>query len=189
MIIDLFSYFARFPDRAGVLNLFNNGASSLSGYATLLEEMNKLPEVSLLQDIKSYVFGQSFDAVKSRVDSISGTYLFVDFGEFNSQLNGSSSIVNTQKVACTVACKLPGSSDLVENAIASDNTLSLLAQLAAQLIKDAENHTVAWLSRRNMKVFDIIPFVAKELNSIGWTLMFSTESDDLFDLKLSFHEE
>ena len=35
MILELLKYFAKYPTKAGVLNLFKQGESSLSGYADL----------------------------------------------------------------------------------------------------------------------------------------------------------
>lgn len=39
------------------------------------------------------------------------------------------------------------------------------------------------LNRSTIKNHDIIPFVAKELKSIGWTMIFEANASDLFNAK------
>ena len=134
-----------------------------------------------IPEIEHLVFGQSLDEVRSRIDSITGTYLFVDFGEFNSNRDQRNSILDVQKLAVTVATKTPTAFDLVEESIISDSTLLLINKLRAHLIADSEKYE--WLRFLSNK-HDIMPFVAPELGeSIGWTLMYSLEGSDLFDVK------
>ena len=182
MILNLFKYFAKFPDRSGVLTIFNNGESSLSGYAALKAEIDSNPSPSLIPDIQHYVFGQSFGGVKKRIDSISGTFLFVDFGEFSSIRDQRNSIHDIQKLAVTVAMKVPASSDLVEEAIISENTLKLINILRACLMDDSLKIDAPWLKRLS-DTHDIIPFVAPELSSLGWSMRFDLEGTDLFAVK------
>lgn len=182
MILDLFSYFAKFPSKSGVLSIFNNGSSTYAQYPELHNEIANLPE-PLVPAIQSYVFGQSFESVKARIDNLTGTYLFIDYGEFSSKSDNRNSIVDTQKVAATIAMKLSDTSDLVEEAIASAICLNLLNTLRAHLLYDAECGKISWLNRSTIKGQDIIPFVAKELKSIGWTMMFEANAADLFNVK------
>ena len=182
MILDLFSYFAKFPSKSGVLSIFNNGSSSQVQYAELKEAILAMPE-SLIPAIQSYVFGQSFESVKARIDTLVGTYLFIDYGEFSSRSDNRNSIEDTQKLAATIAMKLSDSSDLVEEAIASDVCLELLTTLRTYFLYDAESGNIPWLNRSSIKNHDIIPFVAKELKSIGWTMIFEANASDLFNVK------
>lgn len=182
MILDLFSYFAKFPSKSGVLSIFTNGSSTYAQYSELHNVITNLPE-PLLPAIQSYVFGQSFESVKARIDNLTGTYLFIDYGEFSSKSDYRNSIEDSQKLAATVAMKLSDTSDLVEEAIASAICLNLLNTLRAHLLYDAECGKISWLSRSTIKNHDIIPFVAKELKSIGWTMMFEANAADLFNVK------
>lgn len=183
MILDLFSYFAKFPSKVGVLSMFTNGSSDYEQYAELYTVISALPETSLIPAIQSYVFGQSFDSVKARIDGLTGCYLFIDYGEFTSGRDNRNSIQDTQKLAATIAMKIPDTADLVEEAIYSQLTLDLLNVLRAHLLSDSEESKFSWLNRKAIENHDIIPFVAKELKSIGWTLMFSSDASDMFDLK------
>jgi hypothetical protein len=183
MILELFTYFARYPGKEGVLSIFANGESGHPQYRMLADTVSAFPQESLIPEIKEFVFGQSFDSVKARVDKLTGIYLFVDFGEFFSSRDSRNTIRDAQKIAVTVAMKITDSADLIEEAIASDVTLRLLNRLRAYLIHDSEQGTILWLNRSETNKNEIHPFVVKELKSIGWTLMFNTDASDLFDLK------
>ena len=179
IIIDLLKFFAAIPNRDGVEDIFSNGRSKLPGYTELQEYIRQLPE-PVLPDIKSLVFGQSLEAVKRRVDKVPGTYLFVDFGEFSSDRNSSNSIEDTQRLAVTVATKVSNSADIIEEALVSDNTLDLLNHVRAYML--AYKDKCSWLDMLSRK-HSIVPFESKELNSIGWTLMFDAAASDWFNLK------
>ena len=179
IIIDLLKFFAAIPDRDGVEDIFSNGRSKLPGYTELQEYIRQLPE-PVLPDIKSLVFGQSLEAVKRRVDKVPGIYLFVDFGEFSSDRNSSNSIEDTQRLAVTVATKVSNSADIIEEALVSDNTLDLLNHVRAYML--AYKDKCSWLDMLSRK-HSIVPFESKELNSIGWTLMFDAAASDWFNLK------
>lgn len=181
MILELFKYFARYSQKDGVISIFANGASCLSGYNALLDYVKALPD-PLLPDIEHLVFGQSLDTVKNRVANITGTYLFVDYGEFSASRNARNSILDHQKIAVTVATKLQDSSDMMEEAVVSDSTLTILTALLRYLVVDSNAGTVPWLEDI-LSEYDIIPFVAGELKSIGWTLIFRSSASDYFDLK------
>lgn len=188
MILQLFKYFARYPQKEGVLSMFANGDSSLfPQYAKLLAYIRELPDVSLVPEIENFVFGQSYDFVKQRVDAITGNYLFIDFGEFSSSRDSKNSISEQQKIAATVAMKIPDAADIVETAIASEVTLSLLAALRKHLIRESISEDFPWMEKISDK-HDIIPFVSPEFKSIGWTLMFTSTAADLFDVKSSFRD-
>lgn len=186
MILDLLRYFARFPKKEGVVSMFANGSSDFIQYAELLGYVKKLPE-PIMPELENLVFGQSYDYVKKRVDNITGNYLFVDFGEFTSSRDTHNSILDSQKLAATIAMKVSDSADIVETAIASEITLSLLAELRKRLIFDSRSEDLPWLDKISEN-HDIIPFVSSEFKSIGWTLMFSSAATDLFNAKPSLNE-
>lgn len=182
VILDTLKYFAQFPNNKGVLSMFTNGSSnSFSAYAEVQQFVATLPDARI-PDIDGFVFGQSFDHVKRRIDSLTGTYLFIDFGEFSSGRDPMNSITDSQKTAATVAMKLTDSADLVEVALATDRTLELTARLRQLLIEDTYSDRCPWLDPISDK-HDIVPFVSAEFKSVGWTLMFTTTASDLFDVK------
>lgn len=184
MILKLLKYFAQYPQKEGVISMFSNGASRFPQYSALLEYVKGLP-APFMPALENLVFGQSYDDVKRRVDDITGNYLFIDFGEFSSSRDSRNSILDQQKLAATIAMKVTDSADMIEIAIASDITLSLLASLRKKLILDSRSNS--WLDKISDN-HDIVPFVSPEFKSIGWTLMFSSSAADLFEVKSSFRE-
>ena len=178
MIKDQFLYFAQYPSKKGVLAMFTNGSSEFPGYNDLVAELNALPEESRVPEIANYVYGQSFDELKQRIDKLVGSFLFVDYGEVDMLGDGRNSYLCTQRMAVTVANKMPNRADAAEYMLASNATLRLLSQVHAWLLADAEAGDIDWLSRGELDKAEIIPFVATELHSVGWTLMMSCIAPD-----------
>lgn len=183
MIKDQFLYFAQYPAKDGVLAMFTNGSSLFPGYNDLITSLRNLPEQSRVPDIANYVYGQSFDELKQRIDKLIGSFLFVDYGEVNMLGDGRNSYNVTQRMAVTVAHKMTNRADAAEYMLASDTTLKLLNQVHAWLLADADSGNVEWLSRSSLDKAEIVPFVATELYSVGWTLMMSCVAPD----SLSIH--
>lgn len=178
MIKDQFLYFARYPSKDGVLAMFTNGSSDFPGYNSLVASLKELPDESRVPEIANYVYGQSFDELKQRIDKLVGSFLFVDYGEVNMLGDGRNSYQCNQRMAVTVANKMPNRADAAEYMLASDSMLRLLSEVHAWLLADAEAGEIDWLSRGELDKAEIIPFVATELHSVGWTLMMSCIAPD-----------
>ncbi len=178
MIKDQFLYFAQYPSKEGVRAILTNGASDFPGYNDLAKSLDKLPNVSRLPEIANYVYGQSFDELKQRIDKLVGSFLFVDYGELNMSADGRNSYQVTQRIAITVASKMTNRADAAEYMLASDSALRLLSKIHAWMIADAEEGELDWISRGELDKAEMIPFVATELSSVGWTLMLNCVAPD-----------
>jgi len=178
MIKEQFLYFAQYPAKDGVLAMFTNGSGDTPGYNALVKALKALPESSRVPEIANYVYGQSFDELKQRIDKLVGSFLFVDYGEMDMLASQPGSFRISQRMAVTVAFKMPNSADAAEYMLASDATLRLLSQVHAWLIADADAGNIDWLSRSELDKAEIVPFVATELSSAGWTLMLSCVAPD-----------
>jgi hypothetical protein len=183
MLLDLFTYFAKFPASAGVTKgIATKGESrSMEEYATVLSMLGNMQEKELVPEIENYVYGQSFDELKQRIDKLTGSFLFVDYGEVDMQGDGRRSFECTQRIAVTVAMKLPNTSDMLERIIANDRTLQMLSRIHARIMADAEREELYWMDRDSVANCEIIPFVSAELQSYGWTLMLSATGADILD--------
>lgn len=184
MLLDLFTYFAKFPASAGVTRgIATKGESSMEEYATVLSMLGNMQEKEneLIPEIENYVYGQSFDELKQRIDKLTGSFLFVDYGEVDMQSDGRRSFECTQRIAVTVAMKLPNTSDMLERIIANDRTLQMLSKIHARIMADAEREELYWMDRDSVANCEIIPFVSAELQSYGWTLMLSATGADILD--------
>ena len=185
MIKDQFLYFAQYPSKEGVRAILTNGASDFPGYNDLAESLDKLPNMSRLPEIDNYVYGQSFDELKQRIDKLVGSFLFVDYGELGMLADGRNSYQITQRIAITVANKMPNRADAAEYMLSSDSTLRLLSKVHAWMLADAEHGNIEWLSRGELDKAEFVPFVATELSSVGWTLMLTCLAPD----SLSIHQQ
>lgn len=177
IILDLFLYFAKFPQKSGVKAIATMGASSMPEYEQLMTVLDQLPDTSLVPEIEHYVYGQSIDDLKQRIDRLLGSWLFADYGEISTQDERGSMQV-TQRLAVTVAMKLTSNADMVERVIASDRTLQMLSKVQAHIMADSEAGELAWLARGNIGKAEIVPFVATELGSYGWTLLIDAAAPD-----------
>ena len=178
MIKDQFLYFAQYPSKEGIRAILTNGSSDFPGYNELTEALDNLPDMSRIPEIANYVYGQSFDELKQRIDKLAGSFLFVDYGELNMLADGRNSYQITQRIAITVANKMTNRADAAEYMLASDATLRLLSRVHAWMLADAEEGNIEWLSRGELDKAEFVPFVATELSSVGWTLMLSCIAPD-----------
>jgi hypothetical protein len=179
-LIELFLYYAKFPAREGVEALFNKGRSDFSKYATLQEEVKKLPP-ALIPDIENYIFSSNFETVQYYVNSLTGFYLFVDYGEIESSANNVNSNVENARMAITIAYKLKGfSGDSIEQMLASDQCLAHLVQIRNTML--SEQKSCPWLKDLS-KDHSLVPFGRPDLSSIGWSMLFSRKTYDMFNAK------
>jgi hypothetical protein len=182
MLLDLFTYFAKFPQNSGIIKgIATKGESSMEEYATTLDILGKMKEKELVPEIQNYVYGQSFDELKQRIDKLTGSFLFVDYGEVDMQDDGHRSFECTQRIAVTVAQKLSSNADMLERVIVNDRTLQMLSKVHARIMADVETEGLYWMDRESITNCEIIPFVSAELQSYGWTLMLSARGADILD--------
>lgn len=146
----------------------------------LLASLTNATIRSRIPEIQHFVFGQDYESVKSPIDQISGTYLFIDYGDIVSSRDKNNLISDTVKMAATIACKISSKSDLVEQAIVSSYTLQLAKQFRALMLRDQSSHP--WFKELSDHQ-EVVPFVSKEFSSVGWTVIFTCEAADMFDLK------
>lgn len=181
LLIELFLYYARFPARNALIPLFNKGKSNIPGYDKLQELVAILPENPILPDIGNYVFGPNFDAVSSRVNNLTGFYLFVDYGEIECGTDSSNRFTDSARLAITVAYRLKEfSGDLIEQLIISDRCLSYLSLIRNHMIQEQKER--CWLKDVS-RSHTMTPFIARELSSIGWTMLFNRDGYDTFGAK------
>lgn len=180
MIKELLLYFARFLNRAVVESIFINGSSTDTDYATLKTSVSSLPEVGRLPQLCHFVMGDSIDKVRRAINGFSGLFLFVDYGTIVSVTDQKRSWSDTLSMAVTIAGKISDSADLIEEQLLSDRTLDLLNRMRAGMINDSASQ--AWLRYMSDR-HQMDPFNAPELKSIGWTLTFSIDAQDLLDVK------
>ena len=183
LLIELFLYFAKFPANDAFVPLFNKGRSQIPGYDELHAALLALPAEGLVPEIGNYVFGPNFEAVCSRINNLNGFYLFVDYGEIECGTDSSNRMTGSARLAITVAYKLKEfSGDLMEQLLISDRCLAYITTIRNRMINEQrERYWLKDVSRNHT----LTPFVARELSSIGWTMLFNREAFDTFGVKRS----
>ena len=184
MIIDLIKYFAKFPAKEGVLDMFRNQASPMPEYAQLLTYINALPDTSVLPGLEKMVVATSLEAVKQFVSSFVGVdkFLMLDYGEITSTPSQKDSLNDTMAFAITVAMHYSDNADIMEQAIASAVTLDLANRLRAHMMADSESKELgSFVDNIISGQHTLVPFEGKEIQSIGWTLAFRLNATDLLD--------
>lgn len=180
MIKELLLYFTRYLDRQIMLSAFANGSSTDPDYAELYSRISSQPQQGRIPVIRHVAFGDSIDKVRKSIDRFSGLYLFIDYGTIVSTQDRKESYTDTLSCAVTVAAKVSDQADLVEEQLVSDRTLAILNRLRAWMVADSAQY--AWLQLMSGR-HQMDPFVAPELKSIGWTITFSVDAQDLLDVK------
>lgn len=166
---DAFLSFARFPAHAGVMKVFNRGASAFPGYAPLKTAAENMAEKSLVPGIKDFVFASNEERARKVIDTFSDFYLLIDYGQINAGKDRFEIETNSFYIAATVARPIStGETDMAEEIVIPDMALDYLRQIRnyfkladrEKLMKDLEFPMQA------------IPFVAPDLNnSTGWTMI------------------
>lgn len=180
MIKNLLLYFTRFLDRQVVLDTFRNGSSADSDYATLQTQIMSMPEHGRITDIRHLAFGDSIDKVRRAINGFSNTFLFIDYGTITSTQDRKDSWTDNLQMAVTVADKISDQADLIEEQLLSNRTLLLLNAMRAWMVVDSQEF--GWLRLMSDR-HQLDPFVSPELKSIGWTLTFSIDAQDLLNVK------
>ena len=125
MIKEQFLYFAQYPSRNGILAMFTNGKSHFESYNTLVAELSQLPQTSRVPEIDNYVYGQSFEELQARIDKCIGSFLFVDYGEMSMTANNHNTYELTQRLAVTVAFKMPNRSSRTHARLRQNTILTI----------------------------------------------------------------
>lgn len=181
LLIELFLYYSQYVVKTGILPLFNKGRSDIPGYDILKNKVYDIPDNNRLSELENYVFGPNFEAVSSRVNNITGYYLFVDYGEIECSTDKSNRNTDSARLGITIAYKLKEfSGDLIEQLLVSDHTLELLVRIRNKMINDQRERY--WLKDIS-KNHTLVPFVSKELSSTGWTILFNREAYDTFGIR------
>lgn len=177
LVKDIFMFFARFPQKEGVLQMFTNGRSDLTEYAQWMQEVQDLPDIPMFPDIKNYVFGVDRETVISRVKSFTDCFLFVDYGQIENEIDNINNRRESFLIAFTVAYPSSDSNnDLAERAMKADRALTLLCDIRREMI--AEEKCIPWL--KNFQADHIItPWQSEEMPSYGWTAIIRRQGFDM----------
>lgn len=172
-----FLFFARYPEHSGVMKNFNK-TSSNDSYVSFKSKADALENRSLFPEVTDYVFGVSDEAVKKKISSVRGLFLFVDYGNIRTTTNALNVKKDSFDLSVTIAKPFSSNtgSDSVEEIIIVDRTLELLKLIRNDIMADKSDPFVKMLTMPT----EIIPFASKELsNSFGFSMIFQLEGIDM----------
>ena len=178
LLQSIFLYFAKYPAHKGVMQNFNLNNSVREDYQAFKKAAEDLPVRDVFKNIiTDYVFGVNEESVKKRISSISGVYLFVDYGNVTSIEDDRRVKHDDFNLALTLAKPTSANSlNSAEEVLLVDELLNTLRQIRADMRADRDNPFIKALVFPN----EITPFFAREMsNSYGWTLMFKMQGVDL----------
>lgn len=170
-ILDVIKYFAKFPDRAGVLENFRRSAGSTE-YNELKQYITDLPD-PLMPLLKDFVVSIQEEEVAERIKSIDDYFLFLEYGPM---IAGAPDIVRLRPIDFSLSVHIcyhgnQRNMDWMEEAIVMDNCLAMAFQMAKQMIADDK-----LICPQNRFVESSINFAPIEpaflYQSIGWSVSF-----------------
>ena len=175
ILLTILKYFSQFVSREALQNFFY--ASSGLAYDQAKEEVLAVSDKNRITNLNNFIFGINNDAVKSRISSVSGPYLFIDYSNIVSTLNKQDVKTDAFHIAVTVAQSHPNDEDSFAETISQATCLDILKSIREVMreTEDVENH-IEWLPFPTT----ISPFVGKELaNSYGFTMELDLKAIDI----------
>jgi hypothetical protein len=178
LLKDTFVYFAKFPDRTGVLRSFNRETSTYTGYDAFKAEINALTVHSLIPGILDYIFGIDEATVLKKINEVKGRYMFIDYGAVTISRDNVNRQYHEFQLAVTVAEPIDTESiDFAEEVLLGDEMLANIKVIRDRML--ADQREIPWLKDLTFPN-EITPVFMRELNnSVGWTMMFRKAGYDL----------
>lgn len=172
IITDIFTYFSKFATQKAVLdNFFRGNESSYNALKAQFETHNSVME------FPSYIFGHDKDQLYKRINSVTGSFLFVEY----SQINNTKGIATNHGVSLTVLAgrKVDTKTiDGIDIAIIMDGCLDQLKQICAHILNDKKER----LTRIIVDQSNITPYDTVDLSgSVGWSIDMRLELAELWD--------
>ena len=174
ILLLILKYFSQFVSREALENFFQ--ASSGPVYDQAKEEVMSMSDWKRIDGLDNFIFGINTDAVKSRISSIAGPYLFIDYSNIVSTLSKQDVKTDSFHIAVTVAQAHPNDEDAFAETLILAECLEIMKILREQMRDDVDVHyCFEWLPFPTT----IFPFVAKELsNSYGFTMELDLKAID-----------
>ncbi len=177
MILDLYKYFAAFVSQDARSKAAVKGIKSdFSNYIEFVSAVNNIGTSKVISEIETFIFSVNESAVADRVNNSKGVILFVEYGK----IGLSKSDVNTKTdmtLGITVATNFSKTnSDLIEEALMSQQTFDILLHILHTLEEDMNNLENCPGNKLITFPVEIFPVVPREFfGRGGWTAMFKKE--------------
>ncbi|MBV5334181.1 MAG: hypothetical protein JZU49_00055 [Sulfuricurvum sp.] len=171
-LIDVVKYFAKFPNRAGVLKNFKRSSATSEEYSELKEYITALPD-PLMPDITELIVSTNEKEVSDRIRNIDNYFMFLEYGQLQGDFPDRMRIRKVSFNLAVYVCYHDNGRgiDSMEEAIIMDNCLQKVFQLAKLMI--ASDNEILIHSRFAESVLNFSPVEPSLMyGSIGWGLTF-----------------
>jgi hypothetical protein len=174
ILLLILKYFSQFVSREALENFFQ--ASSGLAYDQSKEEVLAVQDGNRIPGLDNFIFGINTDAVKTRISSVLGPYLFIDYSNIVSTLSKQDVKTDSFHIAVTVAQAHPNDEDAFAETLCQSECLDILKAIRERMRDDVDiDYSIEWLPFPTT----ISPFVAKELsNSYGFTMELDLKAID-----------
>ena len=174
ILLLILRYFSQFVSREALENFFQ--ASSGLVYDQSKEDVLAIPDGNRIPGLDNFIFGINTDAVKSRISSLAGPYLFIDYSNIVSTLSKQDVKTDSFHIAVTVAQAHPNDEDAFAETLSQAECLEVLKAIRERMRDDVDvDYCIEWLPFPTT----ISPFVAKDLsNSYGFTMELDIKTID-----------
>jgi len=180
LILDLITYFAKFPLKEGVLKLFNRSNDfAMPGYADLKQLITDMDPHSLVPDIKHFAVGVNEAVLTKLISGFGDIYLFVDYGSIDIERDDMKRENGSFNIGITVAVPFDAKErDAIESMLLAQKTLNLLRVIRDKMKAD-QKCGVPWLKDLTFPQ-EITPWENRDLNnSTGWTMLFQKKGIEI----------
>ena len=180
ILIDLIKYFAKFPDRPGVLKLFSRTTERITGYDTLKNYITALP-AALNPEIKDFIVSTDETVVSQRIRNAASFFMLLEYAGLASTAPNRAYIRESAfnlSVIIAHTNNKPGY-DIVEEQLIMDQALETVTKIAKQM--EVDNQDMCSNRRFMPGSVSIQPIEPAMLyGCIGWSLTM-TKSEPLFN--------
>jgi hypothetical protein len=180
IILDLIKYFAKFPDRTGILKTFSRSAEKLIGYTELKTYIEALGD-PLVPEIKDFVVSSNEEVISTRIRNISSFFMLLEYAGLQSS-PPNRAYIRDSVINLSVIVAYPGNKpglDIIEEQIIMDQALEMITTIALQM--DEDNKEMCSVRRFMPGSVNISPVEPAMLyGCVGWALTFS-KSEPLFN--------
>ncbi len=173
----LLKYFAKFPQREGLIKLFDKNVlpgTMGSAYTEIKEYVSGIETEPLIPDLETLVFGQDENFVDRIIQQTNGFFLMVEYGPMRGNSPNKTGRRDADwKLNVIIAYHFNADTfDPITETVVMDRCLGYLLQIAAQM--EADEYPICPLKRFSESALHFTPVNPTELyQSIGWMMDFS----------------
>jgi hypothetical protein len=180
IIIDLIKYFAKFPDRDGMMKIFSRSAEKVAGYTELKSYIEALGD-PLVPGIKDLVVSSNEEVISTRIRNISTFFMLLEYAGISST-PPNRAYIRDSSVNLSIIVAHPANKaglDIIEEQLIMDQALDYITTIAKQM--DEDNKEMCSNRRFMPSSVSIAPVEPAMLyGCVGWALTFS-KSEPLFN--------